>query len=114
MGWIYISSNCQYTEGIWSHESITKGLNIYRKEVQRRIPEVHSKFKGPGDSDVRHIAKDEKVSILEKNNEIENLRNMMVQLSNESNFSKKWSACHMMANLINTKEKHNNNNKSNG
>lgn len=93
MGWIYISSNCQHTEGIWSHESITKGLNIYRKEVQRRIPEVHPKFKGPGDSDVRDIAKDEKVSILEKNNEIENLRNMMVQLSSESNFSKKkWSA----------------------
>lgn len=59
MGWIYISGNYQHTEGIWSHESISKGLNIYRKEVQRRIPEAHPKFKGPGDSDFRHIAKDE-------------------------------------------------------
>lgn len=70
MGWICISGNCQHTEEIWSHESISQGLNIYRKEVQRRIPEAHPKFKGPGDSDVRHTAKDEKVSTLEKNNEI--------------------------------------------
>lgn len=34
-----------------------------------------------------------KVSTLEKNKEIENLRNMVVQMQNESNFSKKnWSA----------------------
>lgn len=70
MGWICISGNCQHTEEIWSHESISQGLNIYRKEVQRRIPEAHPKFKGPGDSDVRHTSKDEKVSTLEKNNEI--------------------------------------------